>query len=47
MRKYRGVAMKKKFIEPEFTVIYFSEEVVLTSNYGDDNVDGWIWGDEL
>lgn len=37
--------MKKKFVEPELTVIYFPEDVILGSNdFGDDNVDGWIWG---
>ena len=39
--------MKKKFIEPELTFEFVLKDVLLESNYGQDNIEGWKWGDSL
>lgn len=39
--------MKKKFIEPEITVSLCLNDILLVSGYGQDNVEGWKWGDTI
>ena len=35
--------MKKEYEIPEFVIYRFDNEDVITTSYGDNNVDGSIW----